>query len=76
MRRLSVRQRDAGTFEVGPAGHGPSVMVSARDRHDALKRGKELLRSKHLLVSAAEASYRDNKGMKTRPAASAAAESR
>jgi hypothetical protein len=69
MRRLSVRRRDAGSFEVGPAGHGPTVVVAAPDRRVALKRGKALLRQKQLLGVAADLSYRDNVRINTRPAA-------
>ena len=72
MRRISVRQRDAGSYEVGPAGHGPSVMVVAPNRGVALARGKEMLRQKRLLGVAADMSYRDNEGINTRPAAESA----
>ena len=72
MRRISVRRRDVGSFEVGPAGHGPTVMVSGRDRREALKRGKKTLREKGLLGAAADLSFRDNLRNKTRPAMVAA----
>jgi hypothetical protein len=69
MKKLSIRKRGPGTFEVGPTGHGPSVMIHAETKPLALQRGKSMLRHKQLLGVAAEASYRDNENMKTRPAA-------
>ena len=44
MKRLSIRRRDVGSYEVGPTGHGPTAMVSGYNRKDALKRGKAALR--------------------------------
>lgn len=67
MRRLSVRRRDVGFFEVGPAGHGPTVSVRASNRSVALQLGKEKLRERGKLQTAAEATYRDNPRICTRP---------
>ena len=44
-RKLSIRSRGQGAFEVGPTAHGSTVMVVAKDRHDALEKGKAKLRS-------------------------------
>jgi hypothetical protein len=62
MRRLSVRSRGDGAFEVGPAGHGPTVVVNARDKRDALKRGKDKLRQRGQIEAAATASFRFSLG--------------
>jgi len=67
MRRISVRRRDIGFFEVGPAGHGPTVSVRARDGGVALRQGKRILRERGKLRAAGAASYRDNARICTRP---------
>ena len=66
MKRLSIRRRDVGSYEVGPTGHGPTAMVSGYNRKDALKRGKAALRLNGQLALAAEKSFRDNDGINTR----------
>ena len=66
MRRLSVRDRGDGAYEVGPAGHGPTVMVGARSRRLALRAGKALLKERGDLPEAVRHSYRDNDGIRTR----------
>jgi hypothetical protein len=45
MRRISVHSRDDGAFEVGPAGHNiiETVMVTAENRGEALRKGKKKL---------------------------------
>ncbi len=44
-RKLSVRAR-GGAFEIGPAKHGPTVMVSAPNAKIALRLGKAELRKR------------------------------
>ncbi len=66
MRRLSVRDRGNGMWEVGPAGHGPvTTTVRARSRCEALHEGKKLLRSAGLIQLAAAKTFRNNKNIKT-----------
>jgi len=45
MRRLSCRRRDSGVFEIGPCGFGPTVMVAATSRREAIRMGKAKLTS-------------------------------
>ena len=45
-RKLSVRKREPGVFEVGPAGRGPAVVVTAPTRKVALQVGKADLRAR------------------------------
>ncbi|MDD5305204.1 MAG: hypothetical protein PHS14_19055 [Elusimicrobia bacterium] len=40
MKKLSVRERGEGRYEVGPAGIGPTVTVLARGRREARKLAK------------------------------------
>ena len=66
VRRLSVRQRDAGYYELGPAGHGPTVSVRAPSRRVALMHGKAALRARGDLRAAIDATFRDNVRITTR----------
>jgi hypothetical protein len=67
-RRLSVRRRGDGYFEVGPASHGPTITVGARDRRDALRQGKEALRKRGHFEDAVARSFRfQPEGIDTRP---------
>jgi hypothetical protein len=47
MKKLSVRKLDTGAYEVGPRGNGPSVVVSALSKAEALVSGKARLRQLH-----------------------------
>jgi hypothetical protein len=69
MRRLSVRRRDEGYFEVGPAGRGPTVSVRASSRHEALVRGKQKLRDRGKFADAGANSYRNTERINTIPEA-------
>ena len=44
-RRLSIRSLGDGAYEVGPRGHGPTVIVSAHTRKGALEQGRAELRA-------------------------------
>lgn len=48
MKKLSIRKRGGGAYEVGPAGVGPAVVVTARGKPEALARGREKLGVKTL----------------------------
>ena len=80
MRKLSIRSRGNGAFEVGPAGHKnvhgfvPAVVVSAADKGQALVKGRAALLARDAagnpggLASAGRMSFRDHEGMHTRKA--------
>ncbi|KKL10154.1 hypothetical protein LCGC14_2558670 [marine sediment metagenome] len=69
MRRLSIRKRGPASFEVGPNGHGPTVMVGAMNKANALKKARALLTERGQLHEASAQSFRDNPRNKTRPLA-------
>ena len=41
MRKLTIRKRDRGTYEVGPAGIGPTAVVRALSKPGALAKARE-----------------------------------
>jgi hypothetical protein len=63
---LSLRKRGPDTYEFGPAGHGPTVMVTAPTKPEAIVRGKRKLREAGLLAEARAQTFRDNLRICTR----------
>jgi hypothetical protein len=56
MQKLSIRKLDEGTYEVGPRHNGPSVVVPAKNKSDALKQAKaKLYQRPHLQQELAQA---------------------
>ncbi len=51
MRKLAIRKRGGMSFEVGPTngdvGKGRTVMVSAKDKKEALAKGRPLWKDKY-----------------------------
>lgn len=57
-RKLSVRKTGAGSFVVGPQGHGKTVVVRAADKREALRKGKARLRADDDFAQAVAGSFR------------------